>query len=352
MNSNLSAETGSLDPGLDQLFRTLTSGPAAGELAGEQAALAMFRENRRPPASPAKLRGRFLPGRWGVRMAAVAALLLGGGTAAAYAAVLPTPVQRLAHDVFQFAGVPPANNANPTPTSQPSHPTGHHGSAPGHGGKPPGPALKSPRPTGQASTSPSTSASPPATAPAQLSAVAASSPIAAGSDAVIDGQLTRSGNGVAGATVTLLERTATQLRWHVAGSGQTNAAGNLAVTVSGLTTNAVFRLTIRGTVHSADVRVTVVPPITATLNVGTGGVQDVLVVTTQYANSGNVVLLQVQSAGGGWSDLRAKTLNSAGQVSFAVSGKRLKNQVLRVKLVATARHGVSVSNPVTVPPPS
>ena len=31
------------DPGIDQLFRILTTGPAPGELAGEQNALAMFR---------------------------------------------------------------------------------------------------------------------------------------------------------------------------------------------------------------------------------------------------------------------------------------------------------------------
>ncbi|MFY9890922.1 MAG: hypothetical protein WAK71_21590, partial [Streptosporangiaceae bacterium] len=45
MNPDLSAETGPVEPGLAELLRTLTAGPAPGELAGEGDALAMFRAN-------------------------------------------------------------------------------------------------------------------------------------------------------------------------------------------------------------------------------------------------------------------------------------------------------------------
>ena len=69
MNSDLQGELGPLDPGLDQLIGALTAGAASGELAGEQAALAMFREHSRssvrhcPGAGPAGRTGH--PGRTG-----------------------------------------------------------------------------------------------------------------------------------------------------------------------------------------------------------------------------------------------------------------------------------------------
>ena len=50
MNQDLPFPDG--DPGLDQLFRTLTSAPDQAELSGQDAALAMFRANISPPASP------------------------------------------------------------------------------------------------------------------------------------------------------------------------------------------------------------------------------------------------------------------------------------------------------------
>jgi len=53
MISDLPGDIGPLDPAVDELFRTLTSEPTPAELAGEQSALAMFRANITPPASPA-----------------------------------------------------------------------------------------------------------------------------------------------------------------------------------------------------------------------------------------------------------------------------------------------------------
>ncbi len=58
MNSDLQAELGPLDPGLDQLIGALTGGPSSGELAGEQAVLAMFRETSRPSSGAVPVRGR------------------------------------------------------------------------------------------------------------------------------------------------------------------------------------------------------------------------------------------------------------------------------------------------------
>jgi hypothetical protein len=368
MNSDLPAESGGLDPGVDQLFRTLTAGPETGELAGEQAALAMFRENVRPAAAAAKARGRSYrrsarslrsagrlargPFGWGIRLTAAAVLALGGGmTAAAYAAVLPAPVQHFAHELFHVVGVPDMQHGHPASRSHHTGPARHRHGSPGHRAPAP-PRSVPPSPRASATASPSASPSRPATVPAQLTASAASGEITAGSQAVINGRLTRSGKGVAGVTVTLLERRARQTSWQAVGTAQTNARGNVAVGVSVLTTNADFELTGPDSTSSAIVTITVSPPIAAELNLGARAVRDVLVVSTQYARRGNVVVLQVESSSGSWVYLRAAVLNANGKVRFVLNGKRLQNKVLRAVLLGTPRHAASVSNSVTVPPPS
>ena len=389
MDSDLPGEFGPLEPGLDQLFQTLTSGPTAGELAGEQAALAMFRENlwpadgatkvlgdspdpdtgpRKPASGPGRagrqgrsgLLGRSgrAPGRWGLRLAAAATLALAGGmTAAAYAAVLPTPIQHFANEAFGVFGVPgPGSRAHPNPSRRISR---HTAPASGLPSTSPGQVTPTaPQPSSSrrhsASASPSASPSPSRSAggPTVLSATVASSEIAAGTQAVIDGQLTRSGKGVAGTTVRLLERIGRRPTWQAAGTETTNSQGNVAVTIPALTVNTAFQWIGPGGATSPVVTITVIPPIQATLELGPGGVRDLLVVTTQYAHRGNVVVLEVQSASGNWVRLRWRLLNAAGMTRFVIKARVLGNKDLQVVLRATARHGASVSNTVTVPPPS
>jgi hypothetical protein len=151
-------------------------------------------------------------------------------------------------------------------------------------------------------------------------------------------------------TVTLVERPAGRLTWHKVGTGQTTADGNVAISIPALTENAVFRLTIPRVAHSGSVAVIVSPPITAVLDVGASA-RDTLVVSTQYAHVGNVVVLQVQAANGSWLYLRSNRLDASGHTSFLLSGTRLENREVRVVLHATVRHGAAVSSPVTVPPP-
>jgi hypothetical protein len=355
MNSDLRGETGSPHPGVDRLFRTLTAAGTPAELAGEHDTLAMFRANIHPPAGleaePAGSRrsGRVfrLPVRWGVRLAAVAAAVAVGGTAAAaYAAVLPEPVQHLAHSVLGYAGVPdrPAGSVHGT--------SGHHARSP-HDQPHPALAVSTPAttPSGSSATATGTASATPGAGGLVLSATAASTPITAGSGAVIDGRLTQSGAGVQGVTVTLVGRLAGQEAWRVAGSGQTTSDGNVAVSVPALTANAVFRLVVRGTALSPSVAVNVSPPITAILDVSSTGVSDLLVVSTEYARAGDVVVLQVQAAGGSWLFLRDRPLNAGGKASFGLSGKRLGDRDVRVVLLATVTHAAAVSNAVMVPPP-
>jgi len=356
-------------PGMDRLLGILTAPPTPAELAGEQRALAMFRASASrlaspkaghaadgaitapiPAQPPAMLPRRAVrnpfrsSARWGMRLAAAGVLVLAGGmTVAAYAAALPAPVQNLAHDVLSFAGVPPAHG-------RPTAPGGHRGATPG------GPAHQSPnagRPA-RASAPASPSGSPShsvVTGGAVLSAAATSARIAAGTQPVIDGKLSRSGTGIAGVTVTLIERLAGHRVWRIAGAGQTSSSGSVALSGPPLAANAVFRLRVAGRVHSASVLVIVTPQVDVALTPSSSGARDLLTVSTHYAQRGNVVRLEVRSAGGRWLRLRAKRLDAAGTTWFILDGTRLKNKAVRVVLVATLRHGMAVSMSVLVPPP-
>ena len=355
MNSDLRSETGSPHPGVDRLFRTLTAGGTSAELAGEHDALAMFRTNVGPPAGPAAVPAGFAPStrvfrfpvRWGVRLAAVAAAVAVGGTAAAaYAAVLPQPVQHLAHSMLGFAGVPDRQGGSAPGTS------GRQGRQP-HQQPHPALALSTPAmtPSGSPAGATGTASPTPGAGELLLSATAASVHITAGSGAVIDGQLMRSGAGVQGVTVTLVERLAGHAAWRVAGSGPTTSDGNVAVSVPALTANAVFRLAVPGAVVSPSVTVTVSPPVTAVLDVGPAALADTLVVSTEYARAGDVVALQVQTADGSWLSLRYRRLGAGGQASFGLSGTRLGNRAVRAVLLATVSHAAALSNAEMVPPP-
>jgi hypothetical protein len=354
MNSD--QDLGPVDPGVDQLFRTLTAPAAPGELTGEQQALAMFRATRPPsvsvarPVQPAVAPARG-PGRRRFRLAgAVIVAAVGGLAAAAYTAILPAPVQNFAYRDFGFLGVPAHHHLQPSPMpTTPGRsipPGGRHRTSPAQSGPASSPSVRtSPRP----SQSPSPTAAPGADL---LSATASASNITAGTAVTISGTLTKAGKDIAGATVKLLERPARQARWHVVGTGQTNSSGNVAVGVPALVTNAAFRLKGPDGARSPVVRVTVSPPVTIDLEPGAQAVRDVLLVTTQFARPGNVVMLQVQTANGNWADLRGRRLNASGDTQFVLDGRRLKNKSIRVELLATARHASSLSNQVTVPAPA
>jgi hypothetical protein len=397
MISELPGDIGPLDPGVDELFRRLTSEPTPAELADEQSALAMFRANIGPPVSqptlpiangpiatgpfatgpnaapnPSPIRSRRAAaeparhgtrlfrrsGGWGIRLAAAVVIVIAVALAsAAYTAVLPQPIQLLAHRVLGVIGVPSPHrpghaasssrerhpSAPPEAGTSPSHPT-HERSAPARSSSPT--ARKSARPTASPSHSPSA-----ATGPAKLSASASSAEVTAGAQVVIDGQFTRSGIGVQGVTIQLIERFVGHPLWHLVGTAQTTTDGNVAVTVPAVPANAVFRLRDVGVAHSTNVLVIVAPPVTAKLTSGAAGLRDILMVSTLYAHRGNVVQLEVLKSGI-WTYLRERRLNAAGKTTFVLSGKRLQNLEVRVVLLATARHGSSVSNTQTVPPPS
>jgi len=100
-------------PGLQHVadvLAALRSGPTSDELAGQASILAEFRRGTGvPELSPGSRRPHRLTSLLGTRAAvaaAVAALSLGGLATAAYAGMLPAPVQRLAHDAIGAPAVP------------------------------------------------------------------------------------------------------------------------------------------------------------------------------------------------------------------------------------------------------
>ena len=110
-------------PGLQpvaDVLAALRSGPTGDELAGEASVLAEFRRSAGVVAhTPARHRPRRVTSLAGARAAvaaAVAALSLGGLATAAYAGILPAPVQRFAHDTI---GAPAAPSGSPARTHLP-----------------------------------------------------------------------------------------------------------------------------------------------------------------------------------------------------------------------------------------
>jgi hypothetical protein len=107
-------------PGLQpvaDVLAALRSGPTGDELAGEASVLAEFRRSAGvvagPPAPHRPRRITSLVGTRAAVAAAVAALSLGGLATAAYAGMLPAPVQRFAHDTI---GAPAAPSRTPAGT--------------------------------------------------------------------------------------------------------------------------------------------------------------------------------------------------------------------------------------------
>jgi hypothetical protein len=356
---------GPLEPGLNQLFTVLTSTPTRDELAGEQAALTMFRSaagdaaaaptvpaRSTAPAAERAPRHRT----WGVRrMIAVATVAFAAGfAAAAYAAVLPAPVQHVAYKVLGFVGVPdsPAQHSHPRSARH----TAPHSRAGGGSSQPAiGPGSSSPGSSSSASPSHSPSPHPsksktvvPPTPP-QLSVTVSQPQIPAGTSVTITASATRNGHGVAGVSVTLLEMTPKDKVWTEVAQGTTGHGGRATLTVSDLTMNAGFRLTGPGGSASAAISVTVVPQVSATVVTRPGAHRAVIKVVCQYVQPRNFVVLEVYRDGT-WVPIRARRIGPLLKTGFVVKVPLNKARTLQVVVRATHKHAEAISNEVTVGP--
>jgi hypothetical protein len=371
---DLLGDIASSEPGLDVLLGLLTADPAPDELAGEASALAMFRSSRSPaaalpgppppepsgpgPRAPGPHASRpHAPGRrassgrapgWHPRSArrlaaAVTLAAAAGFAAAAYTEALPGPLQHVAYGVLGFAGVP--DTGRPGPATVSPHPAGP-GRARG-GPHSPGAAQQ---PSAAAPPQPGASSpgAPLPAGPQALSVTVASGRIVAGGSEMFTGRLTDHGRAVAGASLSLQERQAGEPSWHPVGSAATGADGRAVVAASDLTRNAGFRLAGPDGALSRPVLVIVVPPVSASVASGPGGQGDMLTASSPLASPGNAVVLQTWT-GKRWRNVQARGLNGARQVTFLVRAPGTGREY-RMVLLATAAHGISVSNTVTTPP--
>jgi len=375
---DLLGDIASSEPGLDVLLSVLAAEPTPDELAGESAALAMFRSSRSPaaavpgpsapepsasgPRPPGPHASRpHAPGRrastprelsrpasgWRSRpawrfAAAVTLAAAAGFAVAAYTEALPAPLQHVAYGALGFAGVPDSHHSGSATTS--SGQTGS-GQAPGgshaSGGAPP---SAPPQPGASASAS----GPPPAARPEALSVTAARSRIVAGGSETFTGRLTHHGRAVVGARLSLQERAAGQRSWRPVGSATTGADGKAVVTVAHLTRNAGFRLVGPGRELSRPVLVIVVPPVSASVTASPAGMSDVLTASSPLASPGNAVALQIWT-GVRWRTVQVSSLNAARQVTFVIRAPA-RSREYRMVLLPTIAHGMSVSNTVTAPP--
>jgi hypothetical protein len=322
-------------PELDPLLRALTADPAPAELTGEESAVAMFRAQQAVPRTAGRKR-RFVPS---MGMAAAAAVVVAAAlTGGAYAAVLPTPIQHIAHRVLARIGVPDARHS----------PSSAGPSSPG----PPKLAAANPAAARTSGSFPSVTRTaaavqnPLPVPPIVLSAVRTE--VAAGSSVTLDGRLAPGGAPMADARVQLLELDGS--RWRPVGAALTDGDGEATFTVRHVTRNTEFRLASRVvTTHTAlspPILVTVVPGLTVVISDGGPTGSDVITVTARSADPGDVVILQV-ATGTTWRDFTELRLNAAHQASFTVVVAAGQNY--RVVLPATRTHAGAVSAAAQVP---
>jgi hypothetical protein len=323
---------GPADPSLDGLIRALTADGSTDELAGRQAALAMFKRSRRRSHRRSHRRSAFPIG------TAAAAVLIAGGIAAAYAAVLPAPVQHIAFRMLDGIGVPDAHHpsAPPVASSIPSTTSNTAVSASPT-------AAAAPR-----SACPCQSVTPGPDAPAALVLTAASARIPAEGTDVLYGRLAPGGQAEPGVGLWLVERVAGRGGWQVAGSAITDGHGDVTLTVRSLTSNASFRLTVPGGPSSPPVRITVIPPVYLTLAAGQAPGADTLTAAAPFADAGDAVVLQ-QWSRGRWRSVGERQLGRDHLASFTVKVPRSGGGPrYRVVLPPTVSHGWSVSGQVQV----
>jgi hypothetical protein len=145
----------------------------------------------------------------------------------------------------------------------------------------------------------------------------------------------------------LFERLGGSSNWHLVGQTTTGAGGDAALTVRNVTTNASFRLAGVGGPTSEPVLVTVVPVVTVEVVSGPGPHTAVVKASAQFAEPGDVVVLQSLS-GGVWRSIGEGRVDQHHRAAFTVGVPSSGDGVYQVVLPGTAAHAFSVSAQVQV----
>jgi hypothetical protein len=349
------------DPALDHLFRALTADGTADELSRKDAALTMFRDSRR--------RSRRLRFASAMSMAAAALVIIGGIAGAAYAAVLPAPVQHIAYRMLGRIGVPdthrhsPASSTGRAAAAVPSaRPDSTAAACPCQAG--PSPAATCPCQAGRSTASAcpcqagkSGAAACPCQAGKSTGSAAGQNVVLAAAHARIpvygddtfSGRLDRESLPESGVRAQLFEHVDGWPGWRLAGSAMTDRRGEVTLAVHDLATSALFRLADPGGAASAAVLVTVVPPVDLQLTPGHVPGTEILTARARFADTGDVVVLQ-ERAGTAWYSIDENVLDGDHLASFTVLIPRSGGHDYRVVLRRTSAHGSSVSGRVRVSP--
>jgi hypothetical protein len=326
-------------PELDPLIKALTAGPAPAELTGEQAAVAMFSAQRAtagtagPPARsriPASVRPL-------VSVPAATIVVLAALTGGAYAAVLPTSIQHIAHRVLARIGVPDAHPAASQPGPAPLTVRSTTAALPA---KPASSGVRVPGPAPRV---------PPAGSPVLL---ATRGQVAAGSAVTLDGRVAPEGTPRSGVLVQLLELSGS--RWRPVAAARTDDYGVAVFTVRHVTANTEFRLAgsdagsgaAGADTGTGTVLVTVVPRVTVARSASPLPGAEVITAGARYAEPGDLVLLQI-ALDGAWRDISEQPLDGTRQARFTVTVGQ--GQAYRVLLLATSTHAASISPQVREP---
>jgi hypothetical protein len=321
------------DPALEGLVRALTADGTASEMAGRDAALAMFQARRRPP----RRRGFALSISTRSVSTVAAAAVLAGGIGAAYAAALPGPVQHIAYRMLDRIGVPD--------THQPA-PAGP-GPGPGAGAAATVPAAPSATAGCPCPASHPGASAPGASAVPGLALMAAQAKIPAGAGDVLTGRLAPGGRPEAGVRVRLLEHAGNGPGWRAAGHAVTDRSGDVTLTVRRLTSNASFRLAAPGGAVSPPVLITVIPPVRLGQAPGRQHGTRLLTARAPFADTGDVVVLE-ELSDGVWHRVGQRVLGQNHLASFSVLVPRSGGVEYRAVLRRTATHGAAVSGPVRI----
>jgi hypothetical protein len=361
------------DAGVRELVNALAGAPADGELAGQQAAVAMFAacasvqattqlpqphrhrrpRRQRPAAAPRSFR-------FGARLTAATAViaLALGFAAAGYAAVLPAPLQRVAHSVLGSLGVPDVKSA-PKRT--------HHSASPSpaairhHKGRHPGTGKVGPAPSPTPQVPPSSKPdhhrhhSPGRGAPHKhegLTVDPSAHRIRVGRSLSFTVTLDQHGRPEPNVSLHLVEYPAAGPSgpWQQPEFQTTNARGQAYFFVRFLTVNTAFVVAGPGSLRSGRVKIVVIPRVAVSVLPGQwswqGQENPAVVVNCFGAEPGDTVKLEILGRHEHWHLVSTAQLRWFDGAAFTIPASQV-NRTYRAVLLATPLHGRSVSADVS-----